>query len=86
MPSELGWGAVFETLNAALVVEVAPPGLDHDAGFCARAESLDTQAFVMKSAVEALVSAVLPLPPGSDQRRADPRFGSPPQDGMADKH
>ena len=67
------------------IVEVAPPGLDHDAGFCVRAEPFDTQAFVTKSAIEALVGAVLPGLPGIDERRANLRFGSPPQNRMADE-
>ena len=77
MPSELDRGAIFVTGMRRCIVEVAPPRLDHDAGFCVRAEPLDTQAFVTKSAIEALVGAVLPGLPEIDERRADPRFGSP---------
>ena len=85
MPSELDRGAIFETGMRPYIVEVAPPGLDHDAGFCVRAEPFDTQAFVTKSAIEVLVGAVLPGLPGIDERRADPRFGSPPQNRLADE-
>lgn len=55
----------------AHLVEMAPPGLDHDLRFRPRAKPFQGQALVAEFAVEALGRAVLPGLARLDQRRLD---------------